>query len=189
MLTILILGISLTLAACSTMSKQDKQGSGCPIKKKTTAIRYVHDTNSGIAVETEYNITADSLTWSYNDMRNGFRLYDVVRYDRADFDTLIDTLSSVSFKVFQHQAPPTVGGGGYVYYFFDDKGESLYFGTGNHAASGNYGAVEEAVGEFIKTHKTKGETVMETLRQKAREEGHPLYFKDFPKELEGYKVE
>ena len=59
-----------------------------PIKKETTAIHYSMHTNSGIAVQTDYDITPDSITWLYRDRRNGFILRDVVKYDPKDYDAM-----------------------------------------------------------------------------------------------------
>ena len=84
-----------------------------PIKKETTAIHYSIHTNSGIAVQTDYDITPDSITWLYRDRRNGFILRDVVKYDPKDYDALIDTLSQVAFKV-RHVKSNTARGGGFM---------------------------------------------------------------------------
>ena len=65
----------------------------------TTAIHYSMHGNSGVAVQTDYDITPDSITWQYRDRRNGFILRDVVKYAPKDYEALIETLSQVAFKV------------------------------------------------------------------------------------------
>ena len=157
----------------------------CPIKKETTAIRYTISSNSGIAVQKEYDITPDSITWHYSDYRNGFNLRDVVKYDRKDFDTLIDTLSQVAFKVRQVNSIPTTGGGGYAYSFFDNDGRYLGYGVVNNIASGDNKTAEEAISQFIDTHKTAGEQAVEEALKNGT-----LYIdiEEFPETLVPYRV-
>ena len=160
----------------------------CPIKKETTAISYNHHTNSGIAVETSYDIKPDSLVWFYSDKRNGFSLRDVIRYDKKDFEALIDTLSRIPFRVFYSNAIPTVGGSGYDYYFLDNEKRYLHYGNFDPVATGKYPAAEAAIEEFINTHKTKCQQTMESIIEKARQEGRTTRFETLPKELLKYEM-
>ncbi len=159
---------------------------GCPIKKETTAIRYIVTSNSGIAVQTEYSITPDSVIWHYTDHRNGFILNDVVKYDREDFDTLVDTLSQVSFKVRHVESIPTTGGGGYAYSFFDSNGRYLGYGVVNNIATGDNETAEKAISHFLATHKTAGELAVEEAKEKGT-----LYIDidEFPEALVPYRIE
>ena len=161
----------------------------CPIKKETTAIYYNYHTNSGIACETSYSIKPDSLEWFYSDNRNGFSLRDVVRYDKKDFDVLVDTLSRIPFKVYRNDAMPSVGGPGYDYSFIADNKRYLAYGNFDPYAAGKNGVAETAIKDFIDTHKTKCQQIMNNLIEKAQKEGRDLRFEPFPKELLKYKME
>jgi hypothetical protein len=112
---ILIIIAAMTgLIACNaSYNTSGNNGKACPIKKETTSILYSRNFGSGVAVSIQYNITSDSVTWKYTDHRNGFILSDVVRYDKKEYDALIDTLSQVSFKVKSVKPLAAAGGGGY----------------------------------------------------------------------------
>ena len=187
LLTSLILAAATCLLSCnaSRPAPDDTQKRGCPIKKETTAIRYTISSNSGIAVQREYNITPDSLTWHYTDYRNSFTLSDVVKYDSEDFDALIGVLSKVAFEVRHVKSIPTSGAGGFAYSFYDSKGRYLGYGVVNNIASGNNKTAEEAISQFLETHKTAGERAVE----KAIEQG-TLYIdiEEFPETLMPYRV-
>lgn len=187
---ILLASLMLAAAACfstcnmSNPIRDAVQKSRCPIKKKTTAIRYTVSSNSGIAVQEEYNISPDSVTWHYTDHRNGFILSDVVKYDRRDYDALIDTLSQVAFKVRHVESIPLAGAGGYSYSFFDSNGRYLGYGVVNYIASGDNERAEKAISEFLNTHKTAGEQAVEEALKKEL-----LYIdiEEFPEMLEPYR--
>ena len=187
LLASLLLAATICLFTCNAGNTipDAMQKRRCPIKKETTAIRYTVSSNSGIAVLTEYDITPDSVIWHYTDHRNGFNLRDVVKYDRKDFDTLIDTLSQVAFKVREVKSIPTTGGGGYAYSFFDSDGRYLGYGVVNHIASGDNKTAEEAISQFLDTHKTAGEQAVEEALQKGT-----LYIdiEEFPEALVPYRV-
>ncbi|MBP5507525.1 MAG: hypothetical protein J6Y23_06745 [Prevotella sp.] len=186
-IVILIIMAAMTgLIACNASYKtSENDGKLCPIKKETTSILYSRSLGSGEAVLIQYNITSDSLTWKYTDHRNGFILSDVVRYDRKEFDALIDALSQVSFKV--KKTKPDVGAGarGYSYYFYDINGSYLDYGVTNHVAVGDNAIAEKAISRFVTTHTTEGEKVTET----ARKEG-VLYIdmEEFPDILTPFRV-
>ena len=188
LLASLIVAATTCLSACnaSNPTPDAMRKSKCPIKKETTAIRYTVSSNSGIAVQTEYDITSDSITWHYTDHRNGFTLCDVVKYDRKDFDDLIGILSQVEFKVRQVNSIPSTGGGGYAYSFFDDNGRYLGYGVVNNIASGDNKIAEEAIVQFIDTHKTAGEQAVEEALEKGT-----LYIdiEEFPETLVPFKME
>ena len=183
----IILAATICLTACCATIKNPNaiQKRGCPIKKETTAIRYTISSNSGIAVQTEYDITPDSLVWHYTDRRNGFILSDAVRYNRNDFDTLIDSLTQVSFKVRAVKPSSSSGGGGYAYSFFDINGRYLGYGVVNNVASGDNKTAEEAISQFIEIHKTAGEQAVEEAKEKDM-----LYIdiENFPESLAPYRV-
>ncbi len=183
-----ILAATTCLATCNarTSITNGTQKRGCPIRKETTAIRYTVSSNSGIAVQTEYNITSDSVSWYYTDHRNGFTLRDVVKYDREDFDSLIGILSQVEFKVRHVKSIPTSGGGGYAYSFSDNNGIYLGYGVVNNIASGDNDTAETAISQFLETHKTSGERAVE----EAIENGL-LYIgiEEFPEPLLPYRVD
>ena len=157
-----------------------------PIKKETTAIHYSMHTNSGIAVQTDYDITPDSITWLYRDRRNGFILRDVVKYDPKDYDALIDTLSQVAFKVRHVKSTASRGGGGYAYSFFDSKGKYLGYGDVNNIASGDNKTAEEAISQFLYTHRTAGEQAVKDAKEKGM-----LYInmEEFPETLVPYRLQ
>ena len=184
----LILAATTCLSTChaGNTNTDAVQKRGCPIKKETTVIRYIVSSNSGIATQTEYNITCDSVTWHYTDRRNNFVLYDVVKYDRKDFDALVDILSQVSFKVRHVKSIPSTGGGGYAYSFFDSNGRYLGYGVVNNIASGDNKTAEEAISQFLDSHKTAGEQAVEEALEKGA-----LYIgiDEFPEALVPYRVE
>lgn len=184
----LILAATTCLSTChaGNTNLDAVQKRGCPIKKETTTIRYTVTSNSGIAVQTEYNITCDSVTWYYSDHRNGFVLYDVVKYDRKDFDALIDILSQVSFKVRRVESIPSAGGGGYAYSFFDNNGRYLGYGVVNNIASGDNKVAEKAISQFLENHKTAGERAVEEALEKGILH---IDIYEFPETLVPYKVE
>lgn len=188
LLTSLILAATTGLSTCHAGNPDPDaaQKRGCPIKKETTAIRYTVSSNSGIAVQTEYNITSDSVTWHYTDHRNNFVLYDVVKYDRKDFNALVDILSQVSFKVRHAKSIPSSGRGGYAYSFFDSNGRYLGYGVVNNIASGDNETAEEAISQFLDNHKTAGECAVEDALEKGT-----LYIdiEEFPETLVPYRVE
>ena len=185
--TLILAGVTC-LSTCNTSNPNPNaiQKSGCPIKKETTAIRYTVSTNSGVAVEKEYDITSDSLSWHYTDHRNGFVLGDVVKYSREDFDSLVGILSQVAFEVRHVESTPTTGGGGYAYSFFDNKGRYLGYGVVNNIAFGDNQTAERAIGQFLETHKTAGEQAVEEAMEKGL-----LYIdiEEFPETLVPYRVE
>lgn len=187
LLASLLLSATICLFTCKAAHPipEAMQKRRCPIKKETTAIRYTISSNSGIAVQTEYDIMPDSVIWHYTDHRNDFILRDVVKYDRKDFDTLIDTLSQVAFKVRQVNSIPTTGGGGYAYSFFDNDGRYLGYGVVNNIASGDNKTAEEAISQFIDTHKTAGEQAVEEALKNGT-----LYIdiEEFPEALVPYRV-
>ena len=182
-----ILAVTTCLATCNASNPitNDTQKRGCPIKKETTSIHYTVSSNSGIAVQTEYNITPDSVIWHYTDHRNGFTLSDVMRYDRKDFDALIGILSQVAFKVNHVKSIPTTGGGGYAYSFYDNNGRYLGYGVVNNIASGDNKTAEDAISKFLETHKTTGERAVEDAIEKGI-----LYIdiEEFPEILLPYRV-
>ena len=143
-------------------------------------------TNSGIAVQTDYDITPDSITWLYRDRRNGFILRDVVKYDPKDYDALIDTLSQVAFKVRHVKSTASRGGGGYAYSFFDSKGKYLGYGVANYIASGDNEIAEEAISQFLYTHRTAGEQAVKDAKEKGM-----LYInmEEFPETLVPYRLQ
>ena len=184
LLTTLILAASTCLSTCYA-GNYDKQGHKCPIKKETTAIRYTVASNSGIGTQTEYDITPDSVTWRYIDYRNGFTLSDVVKHDKKDYDALIDILSQVEFKVHRDNSIPSTGGGGYAYAFFDSNGTYLNYGVVNNIASGDNKTAEEAISQFLDTHRTTGEQAV----KEALENGMlHIDIEEFPETLVPYRV-
>ena len=187
-LTAAILAAILAQASCLSHKELPGQISGCPVKKETTAIRYTSHTNSGIAQQTEYTITPDSLEWRFKDWRNGFSLYDMVKYGNEDFTALIDSLSQIPFKVFHENTPPTSGGRGYAYSFMDNKGVYLGYGSSNNIASGKNDQAEEMIGDFIETHKTDGQKTLEDVEEKLRREIGFVNYDPLPEELEKYVV-
>jgi len=184
---ILIIIAAMTgLIACNaSYNTSGNNGKACPIKKETTSILYSRNFGSGVAVSIQYNITSDSLTWKYTDHRNGFILSDVVRYDKKEYDALIDTLSQVSFKVKSVKPSAASGGGGYSYAFFDSTGKYLGYGVVNNIASGDNTIAEDAISRFVTTHTTEGEKAVETAK-----ENKLLYIdmEEFPEMLTPFRV-
>ena len=184
LVVVFIMATATCLTACHA-GNLGSFGKKRPIKKETTAIHYYIHTNSGIAVQTDYDITPDSITWLYRDRRNGFILRDVVKYDPKDYDALIDTLSQVAFKVRHVKSNTARGGGGYAYSFFDSKGKYLGYGVVNNIASGDNTIAEDAISRFVTTHTTEGEKAVE-----AAKENKLLYIdmEEFPEMLTPFRV-
>ncbi len=182
----LILAAIPYLSTCNANDSSAAQKRKRPIKKETTAIRYTISSNSGIAVQTEYNITSDTVTWHYTDHRNGFVLYDVVKYDRKDFEDLVGILSQVEFKVRHVESIPTSGGGGHAYSFFDSNGRYLGYGVVNNIATGDNKTAEVTISQFLDTHKTAGERAVEEAKEKG---ALHIDMEEFPETLVPYRVE
>ena len=175
------------LIACNaSYNTSGNNGKACPIKKETTSILYSRNFGSGVAVSIQYNITSDSLTWKYTDHRNGFILSDVVRYDKKEFDALIDTLSQVSFKVKSVKPSAASGGGGYSYAFFDSTGKYLGYGVVNNIASGDNETAEEAISQFLYTHRTAGEQAVKDAKEKGMLN---INMEEFPETLVPYRLQ
>ena len=184
LVVVFIMATATCLSACHA-GNLGLLGKRHPIKKETTAIHYSIHTNSGIAVQTDYDITPDSITWLYRDRRNGFILRDVVKYDPKDYDALIDTLSQVAFKVRHVKSNTARGGGGYAYSFFDSKGKYLGYGVVNNIASGDNKIAEKAISQYLDAHPTAGKKAVDEAKEKGL-----LYIdiEEFPETLAPYRV-
>ena len=185
LVVVFIMATATCLSACHA-GNHGLLGKRRPIKKETTAIHYSIHTNSGIAVQTDYDITPDSITWLYRDRRNGFTLRDVVKYDPKDYDALIDTLSQVAFKVRHVKSTASRGGGGYAYSFFDSKGKYLGYGVSNYIASGDNETAEEAISQFLYTHRTAGEQAVKDAKEKGKLN---INMEEFPETLVPYRLQ
>lgn len=159
---------------------------GCPIKEGTTKISYSHHTGSGIAIYTSVDIYPDSLVWNYNEARNNCDLEDVCKYNRKEFEEMIQILSAVSFTIKEPASFP-LGGSGFGYNFEDEEGCYLNFGR-NYQLSGNYQEVYRVIQRFINSHKTECEKLFEQLSKKPHERAHFGEFKELPIELKKYQM-
>jgi hypothetical protein len=124
------------------------------VKKETAIIKYRKYSNSGKAIATEYVIYNDSLVWKYTEYRNNFRLQDVVKYNREEFDKLIDNLSRYTFSI--ERTEPVCGGGGESFSFSTEAGCYLTFDDSNCELYGDADEVKKLIRQFVHLHPTSG---------------------------------
>lgn len=126
-----------------------------PIKEETTSISYHHHTNSGMAIYTMVKLYPDYLVWEYYEARNHCHLKDTCRYNKEDFDKLVNELSKINFS-YMNRHDHRVGGEGYCYSFEVNDRRYLQFNNSYHP-SGDYHAVQDLIQQFIKSHPTQCE--------------------------------
>ena len=84
--------LSLTgLASCMSLKPY-------PITTGTTKIVYAEHANSGVASQTRFELSAESLVWDFTEPRYNRHLRDVTSYEKQEFEALITTLSKVKFS-------------------------------------------------------------------------------------------
>jgi hypothetical protein len=158
-----------------------------PIKGGTTSISYHHHTNSARAIYTMVKLYPDYLVWEYYEARNHCHLKDTCRYNKEDFDKLVNKLSKINFSS-TNRRDHRVGGEGYGYSFEVNDRSYLQFNSYYHL-SGDYHAVQELIQQFIKSHPTQCEILFEKFSKMPHERGCFGEFKELPQELEKYIVE
>ena len=137
--------ITLTgLMSCMSLQK-------CPITQGTTKIVYSEYANSGVATSITYQILEDSLIWEYQDRRNDSLLRDVSRYDKADYQELVNSLSTIKFSALDPKSPNS-GGGGWGYVFYNEKGHYFHFNS-ESTLTGDYEQAATLIQQFVEQHK------------------------------------
>lgn len=158
----------------------------CSVKKETTRIVYYYHTNSGEARYTSVTIEPDSLTWNYNEARNDVKLKDMVRYDKKEYQELINNLSQITFLI-SGSADISVGGAGYSYYFYIGDDDYLSFDK-TLITSGNCQKVVSMIKCFIANHQTRCEQLFWKYSAEPHRRGQFGEFETLPDELENYRV-
>lgn len=165
------------IAACGSMRP-------CPIMRGTTRIVYAEHENSGIASETRYEITADSLIWDFTEPRYDRHLRDVARYERHDFEALVEALSQVKFSA-RDADDHNSGGGGWGCGFYNEKGRYLTFNC-QFKLSGDYKEVIRRILAFAREHKPEGLKLYDRLKAEPHEQGMYGDFEELPEALKTY---
>lgn len=156
------------------------------VKKETIKIKYVDYSNSGIAIDTQYEIYRDSLIWEYTEHRNDCRLWDVVKYDSKEFERLIDNLSQFTFSVVR-RGEPLCGGEGESFSFLSDTGCYLNFDDSSCELYGDADEVKRLIRQFVQLHPTNGKKEFKRLSELSHEKAKYGVFEELPKELEVYR--
>jgi len=156
------------------------------VKKETIKIKYVDYSNSGIAIDTQYEIYRDSLIWEYTEHRNDCRLRDVVKYDSEEFEKLIENLSQYTFSVVKREEP-LCGGEGESFSFSSDTGCYLNFDDSSCELYGDADEVKRLIRQFVQLHPTKGEIEFKRLSKLPHKRAKHGVFKELPQELEIYR--
>lgn len=172
--------LSLTgLASCMSLNT-------CPIQTSTTKITFSEHSNSGLAISTTYEICEDSLVWSRMEPRYGWRLRDVLRYDKQDFQELLTALSAIRFSA-RDTHDHSVGGSGWGVSFENQKGCYFHYNS-KFKLSGEYERVTEIINEYIEKHKPEGLKLFDQLRAEPHEKGMYGDFEELPEALKAYTV-
>lgn len=158
-----------------------------PIKVSTTKITCQFHTNSGMARYSDYQIFKDSLVWNYYEARNHCHLKDLCKYDRADYDTLLNKLSKLKFSGSCNLKEICVGGAGYNYSFEENSQCYLNYND-SYLLSGKYQEVDYLLNHFIETHKTQCEILFEKYSKEPHEQALFGEFKNLPRKLHKYIV-
>lgn len=139
--------LSLTgMASCVSMKP-------CPISTGTTKIVYAEHSNSGIATETKYEITADSLVCVFTDFRNDLHRRETNLVESKDFEALVTTLSQIKFSA-KDLDDVSSGGEGWGCGFYNEKGRYLHFNN-TFKLTGDYEQVIKLIQAFAEQHKKR----------------------------------
>ncbi len=179
---LIIVAILLAVFVCVI---QDLFVSCASVKKETTRIGYYHHTNSGEARYTSVTITPDSLIWNYSEARNGVKLRDVKKYNRTEYQALIDELSGTTFFL-SGSGDNSSGGDGFTFSFENESGYYLMFDQSQAKTRGSYQIVV-LITDFIENHPTRCEQLFKEYAKNPHRRGHFGEFDVLPKELEKYK--
>lgn len=172
--------LSLTgLASCMSLKPY-------PITTGTTKIVYAEHANSGVASQTRFELSAESLVWDFTEPRYNRHLRDVTSYERQEFEALITTLSKVKFSAVDSHDYSS-GGSGWGCAFYDAKGSYLQFND-TYKLSGDYEQVIRQILDFAQSHKPDGLKRYEALKAQPHEPGKYGDFETLPTELERYAV-
>ena len=158
-----------------------------PISMATTKIVYAEHANSGIASQTRYELTADSLIWDFTEPRYSRHLRDVAQVSGKDFEALVTALSTIKFSA-KDKNDPSAGGSGWGCGFYDEKGRYLQFND-HFKLSGDYEQVIELIVTFAEQHKPEGLKRYDELKAQPHERGMYGDFDELPKELEIYLID
>lgn len=172
--------LSLTgLASCMSLKPY-------PITTDTTKIVYAEHANSGVASQTRFELSIESLSWDFIEPRYNRHLRDVSTYEQQDFKTLITTLSKIKFSAVDSHDYSS-GGSGWGCTFYDAKGSYLQFND-TYKLSGDYEQVVRQILDFAQSHKPDGLKRYESLKAHPHEQGLYGDFETLPTELERYAV-
>ena len=172
--------LSLTgLASCMGLNS-------CPIQMSTTKITFSEHSNSGLLISTTFEICEDSMVWSRMEPRYGWKLRDVSKCDKQDFNELLTELSTIRFSA-RDAHDFSAGGDGWGLSFENQKGRYFHYND-KFKLSGDYERVTEKIQEYVEKHKPKGLQLFDQLRAEPHEKGMYGDFDELPEALKAYIV-
>jgi len=180
LINVVINMLSLTgLASCMGLNS-------CPIQMSTTKITFSEHSNSGLLISTTFEICEDSMVWSRMEPRYGWKLRDVSKCDKQDFNELLTELSTIRFSA-RDAHDFSAGGDGWGLSFENQKGRYFHYND-KFKLSGDYERVTEKIQEYVEKHKPKGLQLFDQLRAEPHEKGMYGDFDELPEALKAYIV-
>ena len=158
----------------------------CPIQTGTTKITFSEHSNSGLAISTTYEITEESLVWNRMEPRYNWKLRDVLKCDKQDFNELLTALSTIRFSA-RDAHDHSAGGSGWGVSFENQKGRYFHYNS-SFKLSGDYESVNEKISEYVEKHKPEGLKLFDQLRAEPHEPGMYGDFDELPEALKAYLV-
>jgi len=158
----------------------------CPIQMSTTKITFSEHSNSGLLISTTFEICEDSMVWSRMEPRYGWKLRDVSKCDKQDFNELLTELSTIRFSA-RDAHDFSAGGDGWGLSFENQKGRYFHYND-KFKLSGDYERVTEKIQEYVEKHKPKGLQLFDQLRAEPHEKGMYGDFDELPEALKAYIV-
>jgi len=178
LINVVINMLSLTgLASCMGLNS-------CPIQMSTTKITFSEHSNSGLLISTTFEICEDSMVWSRMEPRYGWKLRDVSKCDKQDFNELLTELSTIRFSA-RDAHDFSAGGDGWGLSFENQKGRYFHYND-KFKLSGDYERVTEKIQEYVEKHKPKGLQLFDQLRAEPHEKGMYGDFDELPEALKAY---
>ena len=185
---LLLVIVSVTIATAMQAQKPIRFGERSDsftviISPQTCAIEY-KKTNISPVIKEKVSIYSDSLVWEYK--CSDYHLRDVVRYDRNDFQSLIDSIAGKRVPVkrrFKSNA--------HVYYvrthrlcFRDADGEEVTLDNQIYKPIGESVIIKERVMQFIAEHPTAASQLFESVRPRRGSRNNGI----LPEALEPYRI-
>lgn len=158
----------------------------CPIQTGTTKITFSEHSNSGLAISTTYEISEDSLVWSRMEPRYNWKLRDVLKCNKQDFNELVAEISTIRFSA-KDAHDYSVGGDGWGLSFENQKGRYFHYNS-SFKLSGDYESVTEKISEYVEKHKPEGLKLFDQLRAAPHKTGMYGDFEELPEALKPYLV-